>query len=77
MIEPYDKMRDDIISIKSEIDYRLCVVQYGKEIVDKMMVKFKRRERYAIRIHRILEEIKIRKKLQRFNRVANKLGRLF
>ena len=40
MIEPYDKMIDDIISIKSEIDYRLCVVQYGKDIVDKMMIKF-------------------------------------
>lgn len=40
MIEPCDQMRDEIIAIKSEIDYRLCVVQYGKDIVDEMMVKF-------------------------------------
>ena len=40
MIEPYDKMVDEIISIKSEIDYQLCVVQYGKDIVDQMMIKF-------------------------------------
>lgn len=40
MIEAYNQMRDDIISIKSEIDYRLCVVRYGKDIVDEMMVKF-------------------------------------
>ena len=40
MIEPFDKMRDDIISIKTEIDYQLCMVQYGKDIVDKMMMKF-------------------------------------
>ena len=40
MIEPYDQMRDEIIAIKSEIDYRLCMVQYGKDIVDKMMAKF-------------------------------------
>ena len=40
MIEPFDKIRDDIISIKTEIDYQLCIVQYGKDIVDKMMIKF-------------------------------------
>ena len=40
MIEPFDKIRDDIISIKTEIDYQLCIVQYGKDIVDKMMMKF-------------------------------------
>lgn len=40
MIEPFDKVRDDIISIKSELDYNICVVRYGRKIVDDMMVKY-------------------------------------
>lgn len=40
MIEPLDKVRDDIISIKTELDYNICVVRYGRKIVDEMMRKF-------------------------------------
>ena len=40
MIEPFDKVRDDIISIKTELDYNICVVRYGRKIVDEMMVKY-------------------------------------